>query len=133
MIPVLRKQFTLGEKERLKSRKAIDALFKDGKRFTISAFRVFYTLSSGTEIKFGTGASTKNFKKAVDRNRIKRLVREAYRLQKIPLQTALKGKGKALNFFFIYIGKELPAYAFVFADVEKVLSRLIDLIDENNS
>ncbi|MES1226963.1 MAG: ribonuclease P protein component, partial [Bacteroidota bacterium] len=80
------KQFTLGKKERLKSRKSIEQLFNEGKSFAVSPCRVFYMIlpfnatSTSFIVQFGAGVSTKNFKKAVDRNRIKRLVREAYRL-----------------------------------------------------
>ena len=95
------KQFTLGKGERLKSRKAIDELFKNGKRFTVSPFRVFYCITKEGGLQFGAGVSTKNFKKAVDRNRIKRLIREAYRVQKNSLEILLKAEGLNL-FFYLY-------------------------------
>ena len=72
------KQFTLGKNERLKSRKQIEQLFDSGKSFTIFPFKVYYFLSplttqdSRLTTFFGVGVSGKNFKKAVDRNRIKR-------------------------------------------------------------
>ncbi len=124
------KQFTLGRNERLKSRKAIDGLFKNGKRFTADPFRVFYAITNEVELKFGTGASTRNFKKAVNRNRIKRLVREAYRLQKNPLELILKEKGKGLHLFIIYTGKELPDYQDVYTILNTILAKLSAIIDE---
>jgi ribonuclease P protein component len=126
------KQFTLGKDERLKSRKAIEQLFKEGKSFAISPFRVYYSPAPLT-VQFGVGVSTRNFKKAVDRNKIKRLMREAYRLQKISLVELLKEKQKGVNIFFIYTGKELPDYKLVSTKVNLILNKLQKLLDENNT
>jgi ribonuclease P protein component len=132
------RQFTLGKSERLKSRKQIEQLFTEGKNFPLSPFRVYYlvsTLSTGTvsHLQFGAGVSGKIFKRAVDRNRIKRLTREAYRLQKNQLQGILKQKNSQLNLFFIYTAKELPHFNNVKEKVNVILNKLIKIIDENNS
>jgi ribonuclease P protein component len=133
------KQFTLGKKERLKSRKLIEKLFSEGKNFPLSPFRVYYLINQSTihdspfTIQCGVGASGKNFKKAVDRNRIKRLTREAYRLQKIELQEKLKGKKLQLNVFFIYASKELPDFNMVKEKLKLILNKLIQIADENIS
>lgn len=127
------KQFTLSKNERLKSRKAIEHLFKEGQRFSVSPFRVIYEYSSKNGLQFGVGVSTKNFKKAVDRNRIKRLSREAYRLQKIDLAEVLKNRETGLNIFLIYTDKELPVYEQVFNKVNVILNKLQKLINENNT
>ena len=79
---------------------------------------------------FGTGVSAKNFKKAVDRNRIKRLTREAYRLQKTDLQEKVKANNIQLNVFFIYTGKELPEYNEVYKKIGVVLNKLDKLIEQ---
>ena len=134
------KQFTLGKEERLKSRKQIENLFDKGKSFVVTPFRVYFIMNTELlihkgerELKFGTGVSAKNFKKAVDRNRIKRLTREAWRLQKNDLKELLKASGKQLNVFFIYTGKELPDFTMVKDKVAVVLKKLADKIDENIS
>lgn len=134
-------QFTLGKNERLKSRKLIEQLFHKGKSFTIQPYKIFYQFTDGTlndqysifNIQFGIGVSSKNFKRAVDRNRIKRLTREAYRLQKKQLQDALKAKNLHLNIFFIYISKELPDFNVVKEKVNVILDALIKIVHENNS
>ena len=140
------KQFTLGKKERLKSRKQIEQLFSEGKKFAVNPFRVYYLFAPLTThlpsppkadsasklftIQFGVGVSAKNFKRAVDRNRIKRLIREAYRLQKNELQEKLKEKNLSMNVFFIFTGKELTGYKFVYGKVGVVLQKLLKEIEQ---
>ncbi|MEO6612486.1 MAG: ribonuclease P protein component [Chitinophagaceae bacterium] len=127
------RKLTLGKKERLKSRKAIEQLFKEGRRFTVLSFRVFYLITAGTGLKFGTGVGTRNFKKAVDRNRIKRLSREAWRLQKSSLQKELEDKKAGLHIFLIYTGKEMVEYRFVFENLTTIINKLAELVHENNT
>ena len=137
---LVRKQFTLGKEERLKSRKQIEQLFDEGKSFVLNPFRVYYLVNkmlnaqhSMFNVQFGVGVSNRNFKRAVDRNRIKRLTREAWRLQKNELSEKTKTTQKQLNVFFIYTGKELPDFATVKDKVAVVLKKLADKIDENIS
>jgi ribonuclease P protein component len=125
-------KFTLNKTERLKSRKAIDALFSSGRKFSMAPFRIFF-LPDKEGLKFGIGVSNRNFKKAADRNRIKRLTREAYRLQKNELSGYLKEKGIGLNLFFIYTEKEMPEYKQVFEKMNKALTKLLYLLNENNT
>ncbi|HEU5168649.1 MAG TPA: ribonuclease P protein component [Chitinophagaceae bacterium] len=131
------KQFTLGKEERLKSRKQIEKLFAEGKSFAVIPFRIYFlvhglwTMNHG--LQFGVGVSAKNFKRAVDRNRIKRLTREAWRLQKNELSEKVKTTQKQLNVFLIYTGKELPDFTTVRDKVTVVLKKLADKIDENIS
>ena len=131
------KQFTLGKGERLKSRKQIEKLFAEGKSFVVNPFRVYFfihgPLTMGHGLQFGVGVSAKNFKRAVDRNRIKRLTREAWRLQKNELSEKVKTAQKQLNVFFIYTGKELPDFITVKDKVAVVLKKLGGKIDENIS
>jgi len=136
----VRKQFTLGKEERLKSRKQIEHLFGKGKSIVVSPFRVYYLINkmlnaqrSMFNVQFGVGVSNRNFKRAVDRNRIKRLTREAWRLQKNELSEKIKTTEKQLHVFFIYTGKELPDFATVKDKVGVVLKKLADKIDENIS
>ena len=84
-------------------------------------------------LQAGFGASTKNFGRAVDRNRIKRVSREAYRLQKESLYNNLKKSNKHLAVFFIYIGKELPDYHEAYKKIGNILEKLVLITDENNT
>lgn len=124
------KQFTLGKNERLKSRKSIEQLFNDGHRFLHTPFKVFYIQNDKPGLQFGVGVSSRNFKKAVDRNRVKRLTKEAYRLQKSGLQQQLKGKKTGLNLFIIYTGKELPEYKNVYKSMTAILQKLNNSIEQ---
>ena len=131
------KQFTLSNSERLKSRKLIENLFGQGKTFAVYPFRIYYSVVPADEsrfmIQFGVGVSRKNFKKAVDRNKIKRLTREAYRLQKNNLHEKVRANNKRLLLFFIYTAKEAVDFHTTKEEVKQILTRLIKIVDENNS
>jgi ribonuclease P protein component len=124
------KKFTLGKDERLRSRKQLEELFATGKKFTVAPFRISWHISRAEKpsVQFGVGVSNKNFTRAVDRNRIKRLVREAWRLGKNELKDKVKTGDKQLNVFFIYTGKEIPDYRLVTEKINEVISQLLQLI-----
>lgn len=81
------------------------------------------------ELKFGVAVSAKLFKKAVDRNRVKRILREAWRLQKNELEKILTGKGQGLHVFFIYTDRELPEFATIHKLTGIILRKLNERIN----
>jgi ribonuclease P protein component len=131
----LSKEFTLSKNERLKHRKIIGRLFKEGRTFSVFPFRVYYLSLDelGAPLQAGFSASTRNFKKAVHRNRIKRVTKEAYRLQKKELHELLTTKNKKLAIFFIYTDKQLPCFGVVTERVQIILKKLITIIHEMDS
>ena len=127
------KRLTFKKDERLKSRKLIEQLFKEGKSFSSGPIRIIYLFrDSDVPVQSGVTVSSKNFKKAVDRNRIKRLLREAYRLQKNDLKELLQSRNISLAIFFIYTGIQIPEYNDVFKKVGDILTRLQKVMNEKS-
>lgn len=101
--------FTLGKDEKLKSRKAISELFQIGdsvKSFPIKMIYVSTNLDYKHPIKVAFSVPKRKFKLAVHRNRIKRLMRECYRLNKHSFYI----DGKHYNVMFIYMGNKEPKF-----------------------
>jgi len=127
-------RYTLGKDDKLKSRKIIEQLFKEGKSFSLFPFRIIYLLQSSNNIgrlQAGFSVGTKHFKNAVDRNRIKRLMREGYRLQKNTLTDLVKKDTKDCWVFFIYTGTNIPDHTLVSEKINASLKRLQKIVDEN--
>lgn len=129
------KRFGFGKKEKLKSRKRIEELFLNGKNFSVFPLRVTYQFSPSEEtaVQVGVTAGKRYFKKAVDRNRIKRLIREAYRLQKHELAEVLKQKQQRCSLFFMYVDKTIPSFPVVKDAMNKCLKRLEKLTPQNET
>jgi ribonuclease P protein component len=129
-----RKPYSLGKSERLKSRKQIDMLFETGKKISQFPFRLLYRTEPGDgQVQAGFTVSSKVFPRAVDRNRIKRLSREAYRLQKKDLETVVMKNKAMLYLFFIYTGREMADMAEVMARLKQTLNKLIRVLDEQSA
>lgn len=119
--------YTYSSTEKLKSRKTLEQLFARGKSLSAFPVKLLYTEVEEKDRPFlqgGVGVSARNFKKAVDRNRIKRLLRESYRLHKLPLQELLAQKEKRFAVFLLYIGKELPEQALLHSKTNELLQQL---------
>lgn len=135
----MKEKFTLKKAERLKSRKRIEQLFREGTHFFVHPFKVYFIFSpfnkdrSGSILQAGIGANTRNFKKAVDRNRIKRVTRECYRLQKNALNELLHQRNLSLDMFLVYVAKELPDYRTLKEKLQLILGKLEQQINENNT
>jgi ribonuclease P protein component len=108
----------------------LEQLFRSGQSLFVHPLKVYYSNELPAEIKLqaGFGVSSRVFKKAVDRNRIKRLLREAYRLQKNALQLAIENSNSRLAVFFLYTGKDLPEFELIKDKTRIVLERLEKII-----
>jgi ribonuclease P protein component len=122
--------YTFCKEERLKSRKIIQELFEKGKIIHHYPFKILYAYKSTGESKFpakiAISVSKKNFKRAVDRNRIKRKVREAYRLNKHALYSEISTSDQKVCFFVIYTAKKELEYAVI----EKEIKHLIKILKQ---
>ncbi|MBD0366044.1 MAG: ribonuclease P protein component [Flavisolibacter sp.] len=131
------KLFGFSKRERLKSRKLIEDLFTTGKVVSQHPVRVMYKLVPGQQhdeavLKVGVTVSRRLFKRAVDRNRIKRLLREAYRLQKIELLEMVQQKGLLGYLFFMYVDRSLPTYQVIYDAINRCLKALIQKVSVQN-
>lgn len=121
--------------QRLKSRKKLQEIFTNKKFVRGKHIQIFYyvEIDEVPVVKCGVGVGGKYFKKAVHRNRIKRLLREAYRLQQHPLHLIAGEKKIQLFLFILYTGKELPLYIDIYENVEIALLKLCDVINAANN
>lgn len=121
--------FTYNKKEKLKSKKLLDELFTQGNSFVVFPMKIFFRVVENklpdTTIQVGVGVSKKYFKHATKRNRVKRLLRETYRQNKLSLHELLNNNDKQLTVFFLYIDKELISYQTLENKMKIALEKLI--------
>jgi ribonuclease P protein component len=118
-------RFTFKKAERLSKEKTIQELFNRGSSFYLYPFKVVYIANPDQSVavpQILISVSSRNFPRAVDRNLIKRRIREAYRLQKEIIQNGSK-KGV---FAFLYTSKT----ALPFAEIKSKLFLVLEKIDK---
>ena len=116
-------KFTLGEQERLKSKKLLGKLYEEGKSIKVFPLRMVYVQTEHTSkfpVQVGVSVPKRNFKRAVDRNRIKRLLRETYRKEK---HMVYDGVNQPYVFMISYIARDEWKYA----DLEHKMKKLLTL------
>ncbi len=125
---------TFNKQEKLKSRKLTKQLFAEGKSFLVFPIKVVYlpiVELVNFPIKIGVSASSKTFKHAVDRNRIKRVLKEQYRLNKLPLHQHITATKQQIAIFFIFIDKILPRNGLMEKKMPIIIQKLITTLNEN--
>lgn len=111
-------QFTFKKEERLCSQIIIGKLFTEGESFLSYPLKVVMlktTLDCKFPVQSSFSVSKRNFKKAVDRNLIKRRMRESFRLNKADFYDQINSSNQQLAVMFVFIGKEILSYS----DIEK--------------
>jgi len=119
---------TFNKSERLHSKKLIIKLFEEGKSFFSYPFKVIYleqkSDNPGT-VQLLVSVSRRNFKKATDRNKVKRLIRESYRKNKPQLYDQRSASDKQLLIGLIYTASTIISYAEIEKKIILILQRLI--------
>jgi ribonuclease P protein component len=118
---------TFAKEERLKSSKQIEELVKNGRSFNAGPLRMIWMESEQAGKMLATVAvSKRNFKRAVDRNKLKRRMREAWRLHKQMLELPLDTSGKKIRVMFFHVSKQLSDYASIESGMNLALKKLAD-------
>ena len=120
--------YTFTKEERLCNKKLIDKLFHNGSSFLCYPFKASWLYTDEPQlypVQILFSVSKKRYKRAVDRNLIKRRMREAYRLKKQQhLYDMLTGANKKIMLSLGYIGKEIAPYDFTEKKMLKLLTQL---------
>ena len=124
---------TLCKNERLTRLKLIEQLHEQGASIKTPALILVYhfaELPVNFPAQVMVSASKRLFKRAHDRNRIKRLMREAYRKQKHIVYTSLSAGKKQATLHFIFTGRQLPNQAYVFGKISELIKRFTEQVKQ---
>lgn len=118
------------KKDKLKSKILIDQLFATGKSVSAYPLRLVYiptTFNDNVKAKTGVSVSKRYFKLAVDRNRIKRLLRESYRINKAAYFNNITTQ---YAFMILYIGKEKPTLKQIETQMNLLFEKFLKAVSE---
>ena len=118
--------FKFSKKDKLKSKKLIEQLFNDGKAVTVYPLRLVYLkteFEDNSTLKTGVSVSKRLHKTAVARNRIKRILREVYRLNK-PLY--INNSSSSFAFMILYLSKDGTTFDKLNDSMKLLFQKFID-------
>jgi len=145
----LSKKFTYQKEDKLKSRKQTQFLFAKGQSMNAFPIKLIYTIETANDLskllpspphhlaeiinkgqlQAGVGAPSRTFRKAVLRNRVKRLLRESYRLEKPEFLNTAALQGNRVNLFFLYTDATILTQAEIQEKVKQLLNRLSEKLN----
>ena len=122
--------FSFSKKERLKNKIEIESLFSEGNRFFEYPFNVICKLDSNSDstLKMAVSVPKKKIPNATDRNKIKRLVREAFRKNKTIIQQPLEAKNVKLHLMLVYSQSSIISMSEIEDKISVTLQRLAEQI-----
>lgn len=126
-MPHIRHKYNANQK--LKSKKLLEQVFAKGNTFLVFPVKVFFLLhanTGNTNLQAGVGTGKRNFKKATQRNRIKRVLREAFRLHKHALEQHLQQNNISMAVFLLFIDKEMPSSKVIDEKMKLIMQKLIN-------
>jgi len=131
---MMERRNTFGKEEHLCGKTAIDELYNTGERFFLYPFRILYKRvpKESVPVRCLVNAPKRRFKHAVDRNRLKRLMREAYRKNKHALFEMMEKEDATMQVAITYNGDTIESQAFVEKRMRKVLEQIIQGKDGTN-
>lgn len=131
---------SLSKSERLKSYKRIRELFAEGKKLKVQSLLVYYRFQNPSEmekgisnLQMGVSVGARYFKRAVDRNLMKRRIREAYRKNNAVLKQASVLQHVGIDVFFVYANAELLPYEQLETQMINALQLLMEKINKRVS
>lgn len=126
--------FSFRKEEIIRKKKQIDLLFNEGSIYFIHPFKVIYLPlkpETASPAQILISISKRSFKHAADRNRIKRQIREVYRLNKHELYQYLNEKQTGCLLAVIYSGQVMHDTDFLEKKIKAVIKRLISELAKN--
>ena len=122
---------TLSKSERLTNPVAISQIYDKGRHLNDYPFKIVWLKEvGGTGLKVVFSVPKRKFKRAVDRNQIKRKLRETYRKNRHEVQKVAKNKNTHISLFLIYLGKDIPSSEIVDDKINVLLKRLTKEISD---
>jgi ribonuclease P protein component len=122
--------FSFSKKERLKNKVEIESLFSEGNRFFEYSFNVIWKVDSNSDstLKMAVSVPKKKIPNATDRNKIKRLVREAFRKNKTIIQQPLEAKNVKLHLMLVYSQSNIMSMSEIEDKISVTLQRLAEQV-----
>jgi ribonuclease P protein component len=126
---------TFRKQEKICNQNQIDRLFKEGRTLKSGQFRLLFIetdVSRPYPLQLLIAVSKKNLHHAVDRNRMKRLIREAYRMGKHTIMETYLKAGKNCDIAIIFTGKQCVSFTETETAINELLDRLISKHEKNS-